>query len=57
MALALPLDVEKINETGLIYDGWQDRAPNRSIVCESHVAIVTRKGNPKNIQSWDDLTR
>ena len=57
VALALPLDVHKICETGLIDKDWQDRAPNRSVVCESHVAIVTRKGNPKNIKGWNDLTR
>jgi hypothetical protein len=24
-------------------------------VCETTVALVVRPGNPKNIQSWDDL--
>ena len=57
VALALPLDVHKICETGLIDKDWQERAPNKSVVCESHVAIVTRKGNPKNVKGWDDLTR
>ncbi|KAL3130825.1 hypothetical protein ABBQ38_000160 [Trebouxia sp. C0009 RCD-2024] len=57
VALALPLDVHKICDTGLIDKEWQERAPNKSVVCESHVAIVTRKGNPKNIKGWDDLTR
>ena len=57
VALALPLDVQKICDTGLINKGWQERAPNKSIVCESHVAIVSRKGNPKNVQKWDDLVR
>ena len=57
VALALPLDVHKICETGLINKDWQERAPNKSVVCESHVAIVSRKGNPKNVKSWSDLTR
>ena len=57
VALALPLDVIKICESGLIKPGWQQRAPNNSIVAESVVAIVTRKGNPKRVRSWDDLTR
>ena len=57
VALALPLDVQKICDTGLIKKGWQERAPNGSIVSESHVAIVSRKGNPKNIKSWEDLIR
>jgi sulfate transport system substrate-binding protein len=26
-------------------------------VCETTVALVVRRGNPKNIQSFDDLTR
>ncbi len=57
MALALPLDVDKIREAGLIHPGWQKRLPNNSVVAESVVAIVTRKGNPKNIKGWDDLIR
>jgi len=57
VALALPLDVHKICDTGLINKDWQERAPNKSVVCESHVAIVSRKGNPKNVKSWSDLTR
>ena len=57
VALALPLDVDKICEAGLIAPGWQQRFPNRSVVAESVVALVTRKGNPKNIRGWDDLTR
>ena len=57
VALALPLDVDKIREAGLIHPGWQQRLPNNAVVAESVVAIVTRPGNPKNITGWDDLTR
>ena len=57
VALALPLDVDKICEAGLIAPGWQQRLPNNAVVAESVVALVTRKGNPKNIRGWDDLTR
>lgn len=57
VALALPLDVDKIREAGLINPGWQQRLPNNSVVAESVVAIVTRRGNPKNIKGWDDLIR
>ena len=35
----------------------QDRAPNKAVVAESVVALVTRKGNPKNVTDWNDLTR
>ena len=57
VALALPLDVDKICEAGLISPGWQQRLPNNAVVAESVVALVTRRGNPKNIKGWDDLTR
>jgi ABC-type sulfate transport system substrate-binding protein len=57
VALALPLDVDKICEAGLIAPGWQQRLPNNAVVAESVVALVTRKGNPKNIRGWNDLTR
>ncbi len=57
VALALPLDVDKIREAGLIEPGWQARLPNRAVVAESVVALVTRPGNPKRIRGWDDLIR
>ncbi|CAD7703011.1 unnamed protein product [Ostreobium quekettii] len=57
VALALPLDVLKIVEAGLIHKDWRNRAPNGATACESVVAIVTRRGNPKNIHDWSDLVR
>eukprot|EP00887_Chlorella_sp_A99_P007787 scaffold20.g7787.t1 len=56
-ALALPLDVLKIEEAGLIRHGWQSKFSNSSVVVESVVSIVVRKGNPKGIRGWDDLAR
>lgn len=53
--LALPLDVVRIEEAGLINFGWEDRVPRRAVVSHSVAAIVTREGNPKNIQTWADL--
>lgn len=55
--LALPLDVVRIADAGLIHSGWQDRVPRRGVVSQSVAAIVTRAGNPKRIQSWADLAR
>ncbi len=57
VALALPLDVDKIEQAGLITSDWRARLPNQAVVAESVVAIVTRPGNPKGIRGWDDLTR
>lgn len=57
VALALALDTKKLEEGGLIEPGWEQEAPNNSIVTTSAAVIVTREGNPKNIQGWDDLAR
>ncbi len=56
-ALALPLDIMKIEEAGLINPGWRDRAPNKAVVATSVVAIVVRPGNPASIEDWGCLTK
>jgi sulfate transport system substrate-binding protein len=55
--LALALDTNKIAKAGLIETGWEQELPNDSIVSKSVAAVVTREGNPKNIKSFDDLSR
>ncbi|KAK9865237.1 hypothetical protein WJX84_000257 [Apatococcus fuscideae] len=57
VALALPLDIMRIEDSGLINPGWRQRAPNNAVVSESVVSIVYRNGNPKKIRGWEDLTR
>lgn len=55
VALALALDTQKIEAAGLIEPGWEEEAPNDAIVHKSVAALVTRDGNPKQIQDWADL--
>ncbi|GAB1538896.1 sulfate ABC transporter substrate-binding protein [Scytonema sp. NUACC21] len=55
--LALPLDVNKIQQAGLIEKNWESKAPRGSIVSRSVAAIVTRAGNPKGITTWSDLAK
>ena len=55
--LSLALDVDKIEQAGLIQPGWEKESPKGSVVTRSVVAIVTREGNPKGINSWEDLTK
>jgi sulfate/thiosulfate transport system substrate-binding protein len=55
--LALPLDVNKIQQAGLIKSSWESRAPRNGIVSRSVAAIVTREGNPKGINTWADLAK
>ncbi|MCC5623409.1 sulfate ABC transporter substrate-binding protein [Nostoc sp. CHAB 5715] len=55
--LALPLDVNKIQQAGLIKSGWEIKAPRSGIVSRSVAAIVTHQGNPKSINTWADLAK
>ncbi|HEY9851314.1 MAG TPA: sulfate ABC transporter substrate-binding protein [Leptolyngbyaceae cyanobacterium] len=57
VALALALDTKKIEKAGLIAPGWENEAPNNAIVTKSVGVLVTRDGNPKNIQNWQDLAK
>ncbi len=57
VALALALDVQRIEAAGLIKPGWEARTPNQGIVTQSVAVIVTREGNPHGIRSWWDLAR
>jgi sulfate transport system substrate-binding protein len=57
VCLALPLDVQKIADAGLVRPDWRGRYPANSTVCETTVAMVVRAGNPKRILDWPDLVR
>ncbi|MFO7706134.1 MAG: thiosulfate ABC transporter substrate-binding protein CysP [Halopseudomonas sp.] len=51
-------DVDILHERGnLIPKDWRQRLPNASSPYYSTMAFLVRKGNPKNIQNWDDLAR
>ena len=53
---SLEPDVTRLVEAGLVDEDW-NRSEHDGFVTESVVAFIVRKGNPKDIQSWDDLTR
>lgn len=55
--LSLGLDVNRIAKAGLIRADWASQAPHNSIVTTSVCALITREGNPKHLQTWQDLTR
>lgn len=57
MTLALEADVQAIAEEGLIDAGWIDEFPNDSAPYTSTIVFLVRKGNPKNVEDWDDLVR
>ncbi|MDZ7615836.1 MAG: sulfate ABC transporter substrate-binding protein [Patescibacteria group bacterium] len=58
VTLALAFDIDAIAEHGeLLPADWQKRLPHNSAPYASTLAFLVRKGNPKNIHTWDDLAR
>lgn len=57
VTLALAYDVMEIEKAGLIEKGWEKELELNSSPYTSTIVFLVRKGNPKNIQDWDDLTR
>jgi sulfate transport system substrate-binding protein len=55
-ALSLEGDLEQIVRAGLITHDWRS-GPNKGMISASVVALGVRKGNPKQIKVWEDLTR
>jgi sulfate/thiosulfate transport system substrate-binding protein len=56
VTLALPSDIESLHKRGLVADNWQQRFGHNSQPYYSTIVFVVRKGNPKNIKDWTDLT-
>jgi sulfate transport system substrate-binding protein len=49
-------DVTRLVDAGLVAEDWNSNE-HKGIPFGSVVTIVTRKGNPKDIQTWDDLLK
>jgi sulfate/thiosulfate-binding protein len=57
VTLALQGDIDQIAKAGRIKPDWQQRLGNNSSPYTSTIVFLVRKGNPKSIKDWDDLTR
>lgn len=57
VTLALERDVDAIKDAGLIEEGYTSEFANDSAPYTSSIVFLVRKGNPKNIQDWNDLLR
>lgn len=58
VTLALAADIDAIaDKTDLLPKNWQGRLPGNSAPYTSTLILLVRKGNPKNIKSWEDLVR
>ncbi len=57
VTLALANDIEEIVKSGQIKANWQKEFPHNSAPYTSTIVFMVRKGNPKGIKDWKDLTR
>lgn len=57
VTLALAYDIDAIAEQKLIDNDWINRLDNNSAPYTSTIVFLVRKGNPKGIKDWNDLTK
>ncbi|MBS2939603.1 extracellular solute-binding protein [Nocardioides sp. J2M5] len=53
---SLEPDMTRLVDAGIVADDWKDNDTN-GICTQSVVVMVVPKGNPKKIDSWDDLVK
>jgi sulfate/thiosulfate transport system substrate-binding protein len=56
VAFSLEPDITRLVDAGLVDADW-NAGPTKGFVSDSVVVFVTRKGNPKGIKTWADLTK
>jgi sulfate/thiosulfate-binding protein len=54
VGFSLEPDMTRLVEAGLVDEDWNQNEHD-GFVTDSVVVFMVRKGNPKNIQTWDDL--
>ena len=54
--VSLEGDVTRLVDEGLVADDW-DAGPTKGIITDSVVVLIVRKGNPKDIQGWEDIVQ
>jgi sulfate transport system substrate-binding protein len=55
VAFSLEPDITRLVDAGLVAPDWDQAALYNGMVSNSVVVFVVREGNPKNVQTWDDL--
>jgi sulfate/thiosulfate transport system substrate-binding protein len=56
VTFSLEPDMTRLVKAGLVDANWARNA-NKGLVSRSVVTFIVRKGNPKNIRTWDDLLK
>ena len=57
VSLAVQSDVDTLMKSGLIKQGYRHHYPHQSAPYTSTIVFLVRKGNPKKIHDWQDLTK
>jgi len=57
VTLALAGDIDPLAKGKLLADNWASLLPNNSAPYTSTIVFLVRKGNPKAIKDWSDLTK
>jgi sulfate/thiosulfate-binding protein len=56
VAFSLEPDMTKLVDDGLVAKDWNADA-HKGMITNSVVVFIVRKGNPRNIRTWDDLIK
>jgi sulfate/thiosulfate transport system substrate-binding protein len=56
VAFSLEPDMTRLVESGVVAKDW-NAGEHKGMVTDSVVVFMVRKGNPKGIETWDDLTK
>jgi sulfate/thiosulfate transport system substrate-binding protein len=56
VAFSLEPDITRLVKDGIVAPDWNGDQ-YRGMITDSVVALATRKGNPRHVRTWDDLTK
>jgi sulfate transport system substrate-binding protein len=56
VTFSLAPDMDRLVKDGLVSKNWAS-TPTQGLVSKSVVSFIVRKGNPKQIHTWDDLLK
>ena len=57
VSFSIEPDMTRLVDAGVVDAGWKQASGTDGLVTTSLVSFVVRKGNPKNIRTWEDLLR
>jgi len=57
VTLALAYDIDAIADSKLLPLDWDKRLANNSTPYTSTIVFLVKKGNPKNLKTWEDLIK